>query len=88
MKNKRILLLVFLVALMFTLFLYASFGSFTIREVVGQACGLETVVPCIMHDVTKTIDILQENRLVAMIVTAGLFITSSVLLLRVLFKKA
>lgn len=59
MKRK---LLVVLIALVTALLLWSLFGSFYIYEVVGQQCGPEAVVPCIMHDVTRQLDILAEHR--------------------------
>lgn len=63
---------------MFGLFCWSLFGSFNIEEVTGQKCGPWTVVPCIMHDVTRTIDILDKYRFYAVSIAGLLLVLSLV----------
>ena len=68
--------------LAFSLFCWTLFGSFHIEEVIGQQCGPEMVVPCIMYDITREVDILATYRPYAasatgllLIVSVGIFLT-------------
>jgi len=76
------MLLVVLAVLIFAILCWSLFGSFYIKEVIGQQCGLEMVVPCIKYDITREVDILDKYRTYAASIAGMLFIVSIVLLLK------
>jgi len=67
--------------LAFILFCWTLFGSFHVKEVIGRRCGPEMVVPCIMYDVTREVDILDTYRPYATSATGLVFIISAVIFL-------
>lgn len=66
----------------FGIFVWSIFGSINVQEVIGKQCGPEAVVPCIMYNVTREIDILEKYRIYAVSATGLLFIISSIILLK------
>lgn len=75
-------LLVSLVFVMSGLFTWSLFGSFYIREVTGQKCGPETVIPCNMYDITRDVNILEEYRIYIASLTGLLLIVSLIALFK------
>lgn len=64
------------------LFIWSLFGSFYTKEVIGQQCGIETVVPCIMYDITRNVDILNKYRLYVALLTGLLLVASFFMLFK------
>jgi hypothetical protein len=64
------------------LFTWSLFGSFYVKEVIGQKCGPETVIPCIMYDITRDVNILEEYRIHTASLTGLLLVISLIVLFK------
>ncbi len=78
---RRFLLVILLFATS-GLFTWSLFGSFYIKEVIGQQCGAEAVVPCVMYDITRDVNILDQYRVYVVLITGLLLVTSLIMLFK------
>jgi hypothetical protein len=83
----RTIILSTLSAILAISLIYSVFGSFNVNLVVDRNCGIEAVIPCVEHDVTKSVDVIGSNRIILVSILAGLLAISVVTLLATSFKK-